>query len=68
MTTTQHALNSKYALISEIRLITGKYGSTHSGIMLAASIQIASISGVAIQMISGSLYSSQILRQWGLHE
>ena len=26
MTTTQHALNSEYALISEMRLITGKYG------------------------------------------
>ena len=28
MTTTQHALNSEYALISEVRLITGKYGIT----------------------------------------
>ena len=26
MTTTRHALNSEYALISEMRLITGKYG------------------------------------------
>ena len=25
MTTTRHALNSKYALVSEMRLITGKY-------------------------------------------
>ena len=33
MITTQHALNSEYALISEVRLITGKYGTVNAQIV-----------------------------------